>query len=65
MYGDFRKDATGPICEDVPALLDELKRISEGEDRYADKRRAIRDFYYSRENQEAVSAKQVDTILQL
>ena len=65
LYGDFRKDATGRICEDQSALLDELMRISEGEDRYAGKRQEIRDFYYSRENQKAVSAKQVDTILQL
>lgn len=64
-YGDYREDATGPICEDNAALLDELRKIAAGVDGYAEKRRTIRDYYYSKENQAPVSAKQIETILSL
>jgi CDP-glycerol glycerophosphotransferase (TagB/SpsB family) len=65
LYGDFRADATGRLCEDNAALLDELEKLAQGRDEYAGRRHRIRDFYYNPENQCSVAAKQVEKILSL
>ena len=65
LYGDFRADATGRLCEDNAALLDELEKLAQGRDAYAGQRQRIRDFYYNPENQCSVAAKQVEKILSL
>ena len=65
LYGDFRADATGRLCEDNAALLDELEKLAQGKDAYAGKRHRIRDFYYNPENQCSVAAKQVEKILSI
>lgn len=65
LYGDFRKDATGRICEENTALLEELEILAKGQDDYIDKRHAIRDFYYNTENQAPVACKQIEAILSL
>lgn len=65
LYGDFRKDATGRICEDFASLMEELESAAQGKDTYAEKRRMIRDFYYSPENQGRVAPKQIETLLKL
>ena len=44
LYGDFRADATGRLCEDNAALLDELEKLAQGKDAYAGQRQRIRDF---------------------
>ena len=65
LYGDFRSDASGRICEDSDALLDELERLAQGHDDYAVKRKKVRDFYYNPGNQGAVAEKQAEAILSL
>jgi CDP-glycerol glycerophosphotransferase (TagB/SpsB family) len=65
LYGDFRADATGRLCEDNAALLDELEKLAQGRDEYAGRRHRIRDFYYNPENQCSVASKQVEKILSL
>lgn len=65
LYGDFRADATGRICQDFPSLMEELENIAQGKDAYSGKRKEIRDFYYNPENQGPVAGKQADAILSL
>jgi len=65
MYTDFRTFTPGRICIDGESLVEELERLSKGSDDYAERRREIRDFYYSPHNQQPVAASQVDAILKL
>ncbi|MBO4475123.1 MAG: CDP-glycerol glycerophosphotransferase family protein [Bacteroidales bacterium] len=65
LYGDYRSDATGPVCEDSASLLAELERVAAGSDSYSSKRHLIRDRYYSPENQCPVAGKQLEAILSL
>lgn len=67
MYDDYYSIAPGPICSNQSELYKAIEFYISGEqDNYFSKKRdKIRDYYFSPENQCAVSGKQIDAILSL
>ena len=65
MYFDYKDIVAGPICKNSRELVDVLSDLLDGNDLYSQKRKEKLDFFYSKENQGAVSPRQIDAILKL
>jgi CDP-glycerol glycerophosphotransferase (TagB/SpsB family) len=65
MYFDYKSSVPGPICENKERLEYEISSILEGKDVYKERREYWRNFFYSKENQQQVSKKQIDAIMKL
>lgn len=65
MYIDYKSTIPGIICEDKETLNVSLEVLLKGEDLFENKRKEQRDYYYSKDNQQPVSKKQIETILSL
>lgn len=65
LYEDYTENVPGPICKDYKGLMSAIKDFINGIDNYKEIRKTKRDFYYSPENQCAVSKKQIEAILNL
>ncbi len=63
LYFDYRTIAPGPVCTDVSGMTQMLEKMLSNEDEFKDKRRSLRNMYYSADNQQAVAAKQLNWIL--
>lgn len=65
MYCDYVPNVSGRICTSTGELCEEIAKLLSGHDEYTAKRAQQLDHYYSKENQCAVSPKQIDAILSL
>ena len=65
MYFDYKSSVPGCICENNVELESEISSILNGEDNYKGKREYWRNFFYSKDNQQLVSKKQIDAIMKL
>lgn len=65
MYEEYKPNIPGPICSDKETLCCEIEDALNGVDKFEDKRRAKRDYYYSKWNQREVSPQQTEQILKL
>lgn len=65
MYFNYKEIAPGPICNSSMELLNNLQDLLEGNDKYSEKRNQTLDFFYSKENQNSVSERQLQYISKL
>lgn len=65
LYENYTENVPGPICKDFEGLMSAIDRFINGIDDYEALRITKRDYYYSPENQCAVSKKQIEAILNL
>ena len=65
MYFDYKSSVPGCICENKERLEAELSSTLDGNDNYKEKREYWRNFFYSKDNQQQVSPKLIDTIIKL
>lgn len=66
LYLDYCQDnIPGRICTDQFELVSEIENVLVNKDSFADLRKKMRNLYYSQENQQLVSEKQIDTFISL
>jgi CDP-glycerol glycerophosphotransferase (TagB/SpsB family) len=67
MYDDYFSIIPGPVCLNQTDLLNTIETLvkSELQDSYQERRKEVRDYYFSPQNQCPVAQKQIDTILSL
>lgn len=65
MYFEYDKIVAGPICKNNNELLYELSELLSGNDSYKDLREKQLNFFYSKDNQQLVSPRQLEAILNL
>lgn len=65
MYFDYQSVVPGAVCTNKIIFSNELENILGGHDSFAEKRAEVRNLFYSKENQQKVSEKQINTILNL
>jgi CDP-glycerol glycerophosphotransferase (TagB/SpsB family) len=63
MYFDYEEVTPGPKVKTFDELLESLDQILQGYDHYADERKRVLNIFYSSENQQKVTTKQVDYII--
>lgn len=65
MYFDYKTIVPGKICKEKNMLVEKIDSILKKEDNYAANRASVRDLFYSKDNQQPVSKKQIEAILRL
>lgn len=65
MYFDYKSTIPGVLCDTKDKMMSELEQILKGKDTFADIRKEKRNVFYSKDNQQPVSKKQIEAILRL